>query len=136
MNLTVGQVAKEARVNIETIRFYERKSLLPEPPTSASGYRQYSPEIVSRICFIKRSQELGSSLREISELLYLRVEPGRTCGDVKKISEEKQDGIERKMHEFEEMKKALSTLASQCRGKGPTSECPILEHLEMENTET
>lgn len=130
MDLTVGKVAKEASVNIETIRFYEKKGLLPKPPRSRSGYRQYSPETVSRVRFIKRSQELGFSLEEIAELLSLRVEPGTTCGDVKRKAEEKLGDIEKKIRDLKQMKSALSSLASRCRGKGPTSECPILEHLD------
>lgn len=71
--LTIGQLAKNAGVNIETIRYYERRGLIPEPPRRESGYRQYSPEFVTRIQFIKRAQELGFSLNEIAELLALRV---------------------------------------------------------------
>ena len=72
---TIGQMAKQAGVNIETVRFYEREGLIPEPPRKASGYRQYSPDFVKRILFIKRAQTLGFSLKEIAELLDLRVEP-------------------------------------------------------------
>ena len=73
-SLTIGQVAKQAGVNLETIRFYEREGIIPEPPRRASGYRQYAPEMVSRILFIKKAQELGFTLREASELLSLRMD--------------------------------------------------------------
>lgn len=81
--LTIGQLAKQAQVNVETIRYYERRGLVPEPPRRESGYRQYSPDTVARIKFIKRVQELEFSLREIAELLSLRVDPGTTAGDIK-----------------------------------------------------
>jgi MerR family mercuric resistance operon transcriptional regulator len=80
---TIGQLAKAANVNLETIRYYERRGLIPEPPRNLSGHRQYSDDAVLRTKFIKRSQQLGFSLKEISEILSLRMEPGITCGDIK-----------------------------------------------------
>ena len=72
--LSIGQVARRAEVGVETVRFYEREGLLEEPPRRASGYRQYSEQVVKRIHFIKRAQQLGFSLKEITELLLLRVD--------------------------------------------------------------
>lgn len=131
-SLTIGQLAKQAQVNIETIRYYERRGLVPEPPRRESGYRQYSPDTVGRIKFIKRAQELGFSLREITELLSLRVAPGTTAGDIKGRAEAKVAAIKAKIHDLERMKKALMRLAASCRGRGPTSECPILDALESQ----
>ncbi|MBI2882952.1 MAG: MerR family transcriptional regulator [Candidatus Methylomirabilis oxyfera] len=128
--LTIGQLAKQAQVNIETIRYYERRGLIPEPPRRESGYRQYSPDTVARITFIKRAQELGFSLKEIQELLSLRVDPGTTTGDIKGRAEAKLADIKAKIHDLERMKKALMRLAASCRGRGTTSECPILDALE------
>ncbi len=71
--LSIGQVARRAGVGVETVRFYEREGLLEEPPRRASGYRQYSEQVVKRLHFIKRAKQLGFSLKEISELLLLRV---------------------------------------------------------------
>ena len=82
--LTTGELAKKVEVNIETIRYYERRWLLPEPPRRESGYRQYSDKAVERVLFIKHAKELGFSLREISELFALRVDPRTTCADVKR----------------------------------------------------
>jgi MerR family mercuric resistance operon transcriptional regulator len=127
--LPIGRLAKKAQVNIETVRYYERRGLLPEPPRRQSGYRQYSENDVSRLLFIKRAQTLGFTLKEISELLNLRVDPDTTCGDVKKRAEAKIADIEEKILALRKMKKALAKLASTCRGRGPTSECPILEML-------
>src|SRR5688572_27027868 len=95
--LTIGQLAKRAGVNLETIRYYERRGLLSEPPRRASGYRQYRPDVVARIRFIKRAQELGFSLNEIHELLSLRVEAATVCSDVKQRAEAKVAEIEQKM---------------------------------------
>jgi MerR family mercuric resistance operon transcriptional regulator len=95
--LTIGQLAKKANVNLETIRYYERRGLIPEPPRNNSGHREYSLEAVKRTEFIKRSQALGFSLKEITELLSLRVEPGTTCGDVKARLEAKIADVEKRI---------------------------------------
>ncbi len=127
--LTIGKLAKQAEVNIETIRYYERRGLIPRPPRRESGYRQYNEDTVTRIQFIKRAKELGFSLREILELLSLRLDPGTTCGDVKKRAEIKIADIEEKIRTLQGMKKALMNLTVECKGRGPVSECPILEAL-------
>ncbi len=129
-NLTIGELARKAEVNIETIRYYERRGLLPEPPRSSSGYRQYSLEAVARIQFIKHAKELGFSLKEILDLLSLRVDPDTTCADVKRMAEAKIESIERKISSLQKMKKALAKLKAECEGRGPVGECPILEALE------
>jgi MerR family mercuric resistance operon transcriptional regulator len=128
--LTSGKLALKANVNLETIRYYERCGLIPEPPRNESGYKQYSQEHVRRIQFIKRAQGLGFSLKEISELLSLRVDPRTTCGDVKRQAEAKIDDIKERIKALQEMEQALVKLTALCRGRGPTSECPILEALE------
>ena len=81
-DLTIGALASAAEVGIETIRFYERKGLLPEPPRTQAGYRQYTPDTVHRLRFIRRAQGLGFSLAEISELLDLRIAELSACGTV------------------------------------------------------
>lgn len=127
--LTIGKVAKRAQVNVETVRYYERRGLIPEPPRRRSGYRQYSGDDVARIKFIKHAKEVGFTLREISELLSLRVDPHTTSSEIKKKANAKINEIEEKIRSLQMMKIALSRLATQCRGEGPTSECPILEAL-------
>ena len=129
-DVTIGQLAKAAQVNIETIRYYERRGLVPEPPRRESGYRQYAPDTVGRIKFIKRAQELGFSLKEIQELLSLRVDPGTTSADIKRRSEAKLTDIDKKLRDLKRMKTALMKLTVACRGRGPISECPILDALE------
>lgn len=128
--LTIGQVAKMGGVNIETVRYYERQGLIPPPPRRESGYRAYPEDTVSRVRFIKRAQELGFSLKEIAELLSLRVGPDTVCADVRKRAVAKIAEIERKMETLDRMKGVLTKLAASCSGRGPTSECPILEALE------
>ena len=131
--LTIGQLAKRAKVNLETIRYYERRGLIPEPPRSESGYRMYSRDAVARTEFIKRAQALGFSLREISEIFALRMEPETTCGDMKAKVEAKIEDIEQKIADLEQIREALVAMAEKCRGKGPIGECPILEALSKNN---
>ncbi len=130
--LTRGEVAQKVGIGIETLRFYERKGLIPEPPRSDSGYRLYPQHIISRLLFIKRAQELGFSLKEISELLDLRVDPSTTCADVKEQAQAKIADVQQKIRDLQKMRKALERLTAACSGRGPTSECPILDALETE----
>jgi len=119
-------------VKVQTIRYYERRGLLPTPPRSASGYRKYSGEAIRRLRFIKQAQALGFSLREIEELLSLRMRPGTTCGDIRKRARQKVTAVNKKIAELQKICDALNKLSTACRGTGPTSECPILEALETE----
>ncbi|MFQ6069306.1 MAG: MerR family DNA-binding protein [Candidatus Aminicenantales bacterium] len=128
--LTIGQLAKSAKVNIQTIRYYERRGLIPEPLRRDSGYRQYPLEMTMRIQFIKRAKELGFSLKEIGELLSLRLDPKTPCSEVKRKAEAKLSDIKEKIRSLQHMKKALIKLTEACKGRGPVSECPILEELE------
>ena len=131
-SFTIGKVAGLTGVGIETLRFYEREGLIPEPPRRGSGYREYPPVIVDRIHFIKRAKDLGFTLAEIRELLSLSVGPKSTCADVKKKAEEKINEVEVKIADLQRIQKALQILVEQCRSKGPISECPILENLAHE----
>ncbi|OJW25478.1 MAG: heavy metal-responsive transcriptional regulator [Planctomycetales bacterium 71-10] len=130
--LKTGELAKRAGVNVETLRFYERKGLLPRPPQRESGYREYPQESVRLIRFIKRAQELGFSLKEIRELLTLKVQPGVTCADVRETTERKVADVRKKIRDLKAIERALQRLTVTCMGRGPLSECPILEHLEGE----
>ncbi len=128
--LTTGQLARQAGVNVETLRYYERQGLLPEPPRSPSGYRRYPREGVARIRFIKRAQELGFSLNEIGELLSLRHDANTTCNEVRERAENKIADINTKLGDLERMRRALVRLAESCPGQGPGEDCPILDYLE------
>jgi Hg(II)-responsive transcriptional regulator len=109
-NLTIGQLAVLGEVNRETIRYYERRGLMPAPPRSESGYRQYVPDDVARIRFIKRAQALGFALGEIGELLLLRVESVSACDDVQHQAEHKIADIEAKIQLLARMKQTLNEL--------------------------
>lgn len=129
-NITIGQVAKETQVNIQTVRYYERRGLIPKPSRRASGYRQYAPDVVQRIQFIKNAQALGFSLQEIAELLALRVDPRLPRGEVKQHVDTKITDIEQKIERLQAIKQALLNLSNTCTGDGSASHCPILDALE------
>ena len=132
-SLTIGRLAKQAGVNLETVRFYERRGLLPRPPRSASGYRLFPIETARRLRFIRRAQELGFSLTEIGELLSLRVSRRTTSADIRKRAEAKVADIQAKIRSLESMRRTLQKLTKVCDGCGPTAECPILESLDRED---
>lgn len=128
-SVTIGQLAKAAEVGVETVRFYEREGLLAPPPRKRSGYRQYPPEAIARVRFIRRAKDLGFTLKEILELLELRIDPDRSCADVRALAKAKIADVDVKLADLVRIKSALETLARACRGKGPTSECPILDAI-------
>jgi len=130
MPLTIGQVATAADVNVQTIRYYERRGLVATPRRTASGYRQYTDDAVARLRFIKHAQELGFSLQEIQELLGLRVRHGAACDAVERKTRKKIDFVQQKIRDVQRMKRTLERLAAACAVRRPTAECPILEVLE------
>lgn len=130
MTLTIGQVAAAAAVNVQTIRYYERRGLFTAPRRTAAGYRQYTEEAVTRLRFIKHAQELGFSLKEIEDLLALRVRHGAACGPVERKARLKIDLVERKIRDLERLRQTLEQLAAACAARSPTDECPILQALE------
>ena len=132
-SLTIGHLAKETGVNLETVRYYERRGLLPKPPRSASGYRLFPAEAARRLRFIRRAQELGFSLREIRELLALRVSPRAKSTEIRARAEAKIADIEAKITTLESIKKTLHKLTKSCAGCGSTTVCPILESLDKED---
>ena len=129
-SMRIGEVASRANVNVQTVRYYERRGLLPVPPRSTSGYRQYNVDNLARIRFIKHAQVLGFSLSDISELLALRVHPASNCQEVLHHAEIKLLDIDKKIAALRSMRRSLESLACACREKRATSECPILEALE------
>lgn len=123
--LTIGQVAQKAGIGVETVRFYEREGLVAEPPRSESGYRVYSPDVVTRLLFICRAKELGFTLKEIKELLSLR--PTRSHSSVKSLAQAKIADIDAKIESLKRIRHALGQLISECPSG---AECPILQALE------
>lgn len=127
---SIGQVAAAGEVNIETIRYYERRGLFPAARRTPSGYRQYTEDAEARLRFIKRAQELGFSLKEIQELLALRVRHAAACDTVERRTRQKIDLVQRKIRDLERIARTLERLAAACAARSPTDECPILEALE------
>jgi MerR family copper efflux transcriptional regulator len=130
MPLTIGQVAAAAAVNIQTIRYYERRGLFATPRRTASGYRQYAEDAVTRLRFIKHAQELGFSLKEIQELLALRVRHSAACDSVERKTRQKIELVDRKIRVLGRIRDTLEQLAAACASRRPTHDCPILEALE------
>jgi Zn(II)-responsive transcriptional regulator len=131
--MTRGEVADKADVNPETLRYYERKELIPKPRRSDGGIRLYDDSYVERLRFIQRAKELGFTLAEIKGLLDLRVDDEATCRDVKAQAEDKLDEVEAKLRDLRRIRDALTTLADACGGGGgPTSDCPIMDAMEAD----
>lgn len=129
---TIGRLAEHAGVGIDTIRFYERKGLLPQPQRTASGYRLYNQSSISRIRFVRRAKELGFSLDEIQNLLKLQDNSGPKA-EVKAITRRKLEQIDEKISDLNRMRSVLQTLDAECSGKGSVSGCPIIEAMTIED---
>ena len=128
---TISKAAKRAGTGIETVRFYERRGLIDQPPKpAAGGFRDYPPETVSRLRFIREAQELGFSLDEIADLLSLRADPKANCAQVQRRAEAKLAEVRRKIERLQDIGTALDRLIAACPGKGALGACSILESLE------
>ena len=125
--LTIGRLAKVAGVNIETIRYYQRRGLVEEPLKPAGGYRRYSSSTVSRVRFIKRAQHLGFTLEEITELL--RLEDGQSCRETRLLAEQKLAAIERRIADLTRMRGMLKDLIAECASDQRPRSCPIIATL-------
>ncbi len=126
--MTIGKIAAEADVAIDTVRYYERAGLLPEPPRRESGYREYPADTVKRLRFIRRAKALGFSLPEIAELLDLSA----SRADVRKVKNAAQSKLkllDEKIAELTRVRDGLQQLVKHCPGHGKADECPILNAL-------
>jgi MerR family mercuric resistance operon transcriptional regulator len=129
--LTIGKAARKAGVGVETVRFYERRGLIEQPPKpTTSGFREYSAETVRRIQFIRQAQQLGFSLSEIEELLSLRTDPSADCGEVRARATAKVEEINCKIAELKQIRGALEEVISSCPGRGAVKTCTILDALD------
>jgi len=124
----ITETAREAGVNTQTLRYYERRGLLPKPPRRGSGYREYSDDAVRIVRFIKRAQELGFSLDEIEQLVRLRGVRRGERHRVRAIAERKIEEIDRKIAHLQSMRGALEQLVESCH-RGGAAECPIIDAL-------
>lgn len=133
-SLSIGQVAKQAGIGVETVRFYERRGLLAEPDRKASGYRQYDLAAVARLRFIRQAKELGFRLTEIKELLALWFDPAAKCCDVRKKAQTKIAEIDERIESLRIMKQALARVTAQCERRGSVAACPLFGGLEPRST--
>lgn len=124
--LTIGKLARQAGVGIDTVRFYERAGLLPRARRADSGYRLYSASDIDRLRFIRRAKTLGFSLEEIGELLNLSAGTGSRAS-VKRLAEHRVADLDQKIRELTAMRDLLAALVRRCTGQGPLKGCPIIE---------
>jgi len=127
--MKIGELSKKTDVSIDTIRYYEQRGLIPPAARTASGYRQYSIEDVSRLNFIVQGKSLGFTLEEIGQLLAMS-SGGRSCSQLKAVAHAKADEIEVRIQKLAHMRQTLLTLAEQCEQTADTAPCPILDVLE------
>ncbi len=126
MELTIGKLASKASINVETIRYYERRGLIKQPLKPKIGYRKYGRDTLQRLLFIKRAKSLGFSLDDIEKLLILS--EGR-CTDVQSIAEQKLNHIKTKVQDLLRLEDALEQLVRQCSNNVDNAHCPIIETL-------
>jgi len=129
----IGDVASRADVNKETVRYYEKRELIPKPDRRRSGYRIFTQRHIDQIRFIKRAQQLGFTLSEIKELLELRMDEDTTCSEIKNEAQEKYRDVVEKIEDLQRIKETLTNLIDSCSEEGPAGDCPILEALEGRN---
>ena len=130
--MKIGEVASEAGIGIDAIRFYERQGLIPVPARRPSGYRDYPPDVVLSLRFIRHAKDLGFSLKEIGELLSLERDERATAADVKAAAERKLADIEERIRALQRMRRVLRRAVDDCPGRGPTTGCSILRSLVRE----
>lgn len=130
MSYTIGKLAKESGVNIQTIRFYERQGILEPVLRKESGYRIYDMEGLRQLTFILHAKELGFSLKEIKELLELRIDSVKHCGTVKEKITEKLSGVKYKISQLRKLEKTLKQLVQDCDNRVVSEGCPVISSIE------
>jgi MerR family transcriptional regulator, mercuric resistance operon regulatory protein len=123
-----AKFAQRTGCNLETVRYYEKVGLLPEPPRTTSGYRSYDNSHERRLRFILRARELGFSLDEIRELLRLVDERDRPCAEARAVATAHLDDVRAKIVDLRRMERVLKDVVAQC-GDGTLPECPLIETL-------
>ena len=131
---TIGRLAKAAGVGVETVRFYQRKGLLAEPPRGLGSVRRYGPKEVARLRFIRAAQDLGFSLSEVQELLSL--EDGGACRAVQDLAQTKLDVIGERIEGLKRVQHALAKLVRQCVATKGKVKCPIIDTLQHKPVST
>jgi len=131
LGLKRGELAKAAGISLETVRFYETKGLIPEPPRTSSGYRLYPGRTVERLQFVQNAKSLGFSLRQIRDLLTLRSEGADDCHSVRDQVIRQIAEVDDKIKDLVRIRKSLENLSQICDGNDPMNECPILDFLQQ-----
>ena len=131
--LTIGQVAKQLMISRDAIRIYEREGLIEVPERTKSGYRTYGEEALARLHFIQRAKAMGFTLKEIGELLAIKLTTSKPCEQVRAEAKNKLQQVEIKISELMQFRKALQTLIRTCSRKKNDDHCPILDALEQQN---
>jgi len=130
---TIGQLAKKANCKVETVHYYEKTGLMPEPPRTEGGHRTYNISHAKRLNYIRRSRELGFTIEQIKELLLFIDEPDHYCGEVKAMAMLQARNVQKKINDLEKLKLALNKMVHQCQGESlPTDMCPIIDALYVE----
>lgn len=127
--MKIGDLAEQSGVSVQTVRFYERGGLLPKPPRTRSGYREYGVHDVHRLRFIRRAKELGFTLTEVAELLDLRVDPHRTADDVRERALLKIRATQSKIRDLKRIQQALQRLVDRCEAHGSPDECALMHAI-------
>lgn len=127
-DLSIGQLAKDGGVKVQTIRYYEQIGLIPPAYRTAGNHRQYSMRHVDLLKFIRHGRALGFSLDEVRELLALREAPDRACGEVDEIAKRHLVDVEEKISQLQGLQAELKSMIKQCAG-GTVSSCRIIEVL-------
>lgn len=127
-NMTIGRLAKSAGVNVETVRYYQRRQLLPEPDRIYGGIRRYDEGDLQRLMFIKNAQGLGFTLNEIAELLLL--EDGSYCEETSALAEQKLENVRGKLASLQRIEQALTALIQTCHESRNSNECPLITSLQ------
>lgn len=126
--MNIGQLSRQTQVPIDTIRYYERQRLLPEPPRSPGGYRRYADDDVARLNFIRRAKTLGFTLEEIGELLAISHGRGDVAA-IKQAASRKLEQVQQRMDELARVRDALQVMVQACPGHGALRDCPIVSAL-------
>lgn len=129
----IGKLAKQAGCKVETVHYYEKTGLMPEPPRTEGGHRVYTLTHIKRLNFIRRTRELGFSIEQVKELLKFIDEPDHYCGEVKAMAMLKVREVQEKIDDLQRLKKALNLMVGQCKGKKYSiDDCPIIDALYVE----
>ncbi len=134
--MLIGELAQRAGVHVQTVRYYERRGLLPNPRRTAAGYRQYTDDALERMRFIRRAQDLGFTLCEIADLLRLRLDHRTQAETVKRRAHAKIADIDRRVRRLTRMRQALIGLAGRCGGSERMDACPLFNALGAPGHET